>query len=101
MSRTRGVLVSCDLCNAKLFLKFLEKIPVDGGHSHYDQYQELPKSWIYDNRFGHLCPKCADRFKAKMREVFDGRPLPSAWETEADDSSAYAYVELHTIMEDT
>lgn len=99
MSKTRGLLINCARCNNMIFLKFLERIPMDGGISHYDQYQDLPKSWIKDNHFGHLCPKCAGEFTRRMNEFFDGCSIAPEWQSEYDDSCESAYVNLYMIKE--
>ena len=99
MSAVRGKLIECARCNSMLFLKLLEKVPMDGGYSHYEQYQDLPKSWIRDNHFGHLCPDCAVYFKDKMNEFFEGRPLAPEWIPEHDSKCVCDYIRLYKIKE--
>lgn len=99
MSKVRGLLINCTRCNNMIFLKLVERIPMDGGYSHHDQYQDLPKSWIKDSHFGHLCPSCAAVFTKTMHEFFLSSDIAPEWESQVDDSCESAYVNLYTIKE--
>ena len=99
MSEVTGKLIGCARCDSMIFLKLLEKVDMDGGYSHYDKYQNLPKSWIYDSHFGYLCPDCAGFFADKMNEFFMGRPLAPAWIPEHDDKCTLRYINLYRLEE--
>ena len=100
MSEIRGKLINCARCNNMLFLRFLERTPIDGGISHYDKYQDLPKSWIRDNHFGHLCPHCASMFNNMLGKFFEGSNLAPAWQPQEDFTCEPVNVNLYRIKED-
>lgn len=99
MSAVKGELVRCTRCDNALFLKFIERTQMDGGYSHYDQYQDLPKNWILDHRFGYLCPKCSSEFCRTIGGFFGGSISPNPWGYEEDHSCEVYSVKLHMIKE--
>ena len=99
MAEVKGKLVSCCRCSNAIFLKLLGREALDGGYSSYDKYEDLPKEWMYETQFGHLCPKCAKEFQIFCRDFFPGNIAP-AWrnaldwvevEFETDSNSMHIY----------
>ena len=78
MPKFKGTLITCSRCNTAIFLKHLGKENLDGGHSSYDKYEELPKEWMSETQFGYLCPRCAREFQRFCRDFFP-KEVASAW----------------------
>lgn len=51
-----------------------------------DKYEDLPKEWLHESEFGHLCPDCALQFRLFMTTFFDGKLeyLAAKWKTNLD-----------------
>ena len=73
MSSTKGKLLTCNRCGNTVFLKFLEKVDMDGGFSpSYDKYENKPKEWMWNSEIGDLCPKCAREFQLFILRFMHG-----------------------------
>lgn len=81
MSGTKGMMIRCCRDDNFVFLKYLGKGDTDGGYTTFDRYEDLPDDWLYDSRFGYLCPECAKEFKEFVNEFFNGRVAP-CWKLE-------------------
>ena len=62
-SGQKGEMIICCRDDNFVFLKYLGKGDMDGGYTTWDRFEDLPKEWLYDSRFGYLCPECAKEFK--------------------------------------
>lgn len=74
----KGKLITCGRDNNFVFLKYIGKGDADGGFTTWDKFEKLPDEWLYDNRFGYLCPDCAKIFKTFMSQFF-GDDLAPCW----------------------
>jgi len=67
MAETEGKLLTCDLCGATVFLKYVETKEYDGGFTHVRHYEDVPEGWgsIHFGSivFGTLCPSCNQRMQ--------------------------------------
>ena len=85
MSRneTMGKMITCSRCDRDdnfVFLKYIRHIPMDGGYSPgYNEFEELPKEWLYESEFGYLCPECASEFRRFMTDFFGEDKVISKW----------------------
>ena len=72
MSEQRGTLVTCDRCSETKFLGYLGEVGLSNyaGPGTRPKYEDLPKTWVYDTHFGHLCPVCAKVFNDWMMDFF-------------------------------
>ena len=65
MAETEGKLLTCDLCGATVFLKYVETKDYDGGFTHVRNYEDIPEGWISIHFggivFNTLCPSCNER----------------------------------------
>lgn len=46
--------------------------------------EPLPKNWIFDSRFGYLCPSCARAFVNFIDKFFEGTEVAPCWKIEDD-----------------
>ena len=72
MSEQLGKLITCNRCGET---KFLKRTGEEGLSSYAcpgtrSTYEELPRTWIYDTKFGHLCPHCAEIFVRWLKDFF-------------------------------
>lgn len=62
MAEVEGKLLTCDLCGATVFLKYIETKDYDGGFTHVRRYEGRPEGWqtwhIDDIVNSTLCPSC-------------------------------------------
>ena len=86
----KGRLITCDKCNKNtVFLKYLGDVGLSNlaGPGTREMYEDTPKTWIYDTKFGYLCPSCAKEFTKFLKEFFGEEKyakLPPAWQIEED-----------------
>ena len=86
MVETKGKMITCKRDNNWVFLKYLGEGDVDGGYTKYDKYEKLPDDWLYETRFGYLCPKCAREFREFMTNFFNGEVAPCWKLTEGENN---------------
>lgn len=55
-------------CENTVCLKYLGKKALDGGYTMVDNFEELPKDWMYVQGIGYLCHKCAKNLKNYIRD---------------------------------
>lgn len=74
--REEGIMLTCDRCGEKVFLKLLKTENRDGGYTTDRVYEDRPEGWIsVDKSFttaiktSHLCPECSEKLK-KLLERF-------------------------------
>ena len=75
-SGQKGKMIICCRDDNFVFLKYLGKGNADGGYTTWDKFEDLPKEWLYDSRFGYLCPECAKEFKIFVNKFFNGNLAP-------------------------
>ena len=80
-SGQKGKMIICCRDDNFVFLKYLGKGNADGGYTTWDKFEDLPKEWLYDSRFGYLCPECAKEFKIFVNKFFNGNLAP-VWKLE-------------------
>ena len=73
-----GKLVTCDRCGHTIFL---ERIGTEEW-SNRAAYKDLPREWMQESQFGHLCPKCAKEFQTFCKGFF--KHVAVAWERALD-----------------
>lgn len=72
MSEKSGKLITCDRCGETLFLKYTGEVGLSNyaGPGTRSTYEDLPKTWMHNSGFGHLCPFCAGVFVRWLKEFF-------------------------------
>ena len=63
MAEIKGKLVSCDRCEAEVFLKCTGEGELDGGFTRWNIFEEFPEGWEYHCEVGRLCPDCNKKYK--------------------------------------
>ena len=67
MAEKKGLLVTCDRCDATTFRKYIGKGDADGGYTTWDKFESIEEGWEFcaiDFRKSiRLCPTCAQRWK--------------------------------------
>ena len=87
MSEKIGKLITCVRCPTNIFLK---QVGTDYGSNYTDPgysrmvCEDLPKTWIYDTRFGHLCPTCAREFVNFIDVFFENTTVAPCWHIEEE-----------------
>ena len=76
MNGVLGKMVKCSRCELNLFLQYKGKGELDGGYTTFNNFEDVPKDWLYGTEFGYLCPKCAHKFKQIVTKFFDGNVAP-------------------------
>lgn len=99
MSVTLGKLITCCRCSCAIFLKHTGTATLDGGYTKYDEFEERPKSWIYDTHIGHLCPDCAEEFYINMKYFLGHDNFAPGWKPEKDISCQLTNLRLYMIQE--
>lgn len=74
-----GKMITCSRDGNFVFLKHIRHVPMDGGYSGYEKYEDLPDDWLYGSEFGYLCPVCAKAFKGMMTEFFGEDNIIPRW----------------------
>lgn len=72
MAETEGKLLTCDLCGATVFLKYIETKDYDGGFTRLRTFEKKPAGWTFIHAFKYnvqLCPSCAKRIEAAIESV--------------------------------
>ena len=75
MSSLEGKLLICDMCEEKVFLKYINERVGDGGYSRTKIYQDAPEGWARVNLGEGLidvCPECKKKFDKWIEEYFGG-----------------------------
>lgn len=76
-NRTPGIMITCTRCDEE---KFLSEAEIN---SVAQVYEELPDNWLYDPKFGYLCPVCAGLFRSYIMDFFMLKgicELPAQWQ---------------------
>lgn len=90
MGAEKGRLIICDRCKeGSIFLKYTGKSYGSNlsDPSGYDVFEVLPDNWIFDSRFGYLCPACAKKFVSIISEFFGEEKyskMTSSWHIKED-----------------
>lgn len=73
-----GKLVTCDRCGITIFVE------QKGTEEWSDRpaYESLPRGWMRESQFGHLCPSCARQFQLFCRDFF--KSVAVSWQSALD-----------------
>lgn len=67
MAETEGKMLTCDLCGATVFLKYVGDGKADGGFTKWRKYEDIPDGWgswhVGDIIHSFLCPDCNQRMQ--------------------------------------
>ena len=70
MAEIEGKLLTCDLCGATVFLKYVETKVYDGGFTHVRTFEKKPdgwQTWYVSNVISSmLCPSCNERMREAL-----------------------------------
>ena len=70
MAETEGKLLTCDLCGATVFLKYVGDGEADGGLTKWRRYEDRPDGWqtwhVTDVIHSTLCPSCNERMQEAL-----------------------------------
>lgn len=73
MSEKKGKIVACDRCGETTFVNLVGVDFLDGGFSHSDKFENLPKGWGYFPGFGSLCPACRSKAEKLVNDFMKGQ----------------------------
>lgn len=88
MSEQKGKMITCSRDNNFVFLKYIGKGEADGGYTTWDEFEPLPKEWMYQSECGYLCPECAKQFKIFVNKFFNGN-VCYKWKMEKSEYDNY------------
>lgn len=70
MAETEGKMLTCDLCGATVFLKYVETKHYDGGFTKERRYDDRPCGWqtwhVTDVIHSTLYPSCNERMQEAL-----------------------------------
>lgn len=70
MAEQEGKTLTCDLCGATVFLKYIDTKEYDGGFTRVRRYEDRPEGWQtwHVGNFIHstLCPSCNERMQEAL-----------------------------------
>lgn len=76
MAETEGKLLTCDLCGATVFLKYVGDGEADGGFTKWRRYEDRPDGWqtwhVTDVIHSTLCPSCNERMQEALLACVSG-----------------------------
>ena len=67
MSKTNGQLITCDRCEATVFVKVEKECERDGGFTRWKVFEKA-EGWTYESFIGDLCPKCSNEYECLQEE---------------------------------
>lgn len=72
MSERFGKLVSCTRCPKDIFLERTGEVGLSNlaGPGMRSTYEDLPKTWMYIQGIGYLCPDCAKKLVDLFIDLF-------------------------------
>lgn len=72
MAETKGKLVTCDRCGAKIFTPCTGEGERDGGFTRWNYFAPLPEGWNKHYEVGQLCPDCNQKYEDIINEFKTG-----------------------------
>lgn len=70
MAETEGKMLTCDLCGATVFLKYVETKDYDGGFTRLRTFEKKPEGWqtwhVSNVISSTLCPSCNKRMQEAL-----------------------------------
>ena len=79
MATQKGLLVTCERCEATTFRKYIGTGETDGGYTTWDKFEPTPNDWLYVTGIGYLCPNCAYKFRLAMFNFINQDKIPEDW----------------------
>lgn len=76
MAETEGKMLTCDLCGATVFLKYVEAKDYDGGFTHVRTFEKKPDGWqtwhVSNVVNSTLCLSCNERMQEALLACVNG-----------------------------
>lgn len=64
--KKNGMLLTCDRCNASVFLKCTNT--TFSGNQWHNKFENLPTGWGENTEIGDLCPECFKEYEQLKQE---------------------------------